>query len=209
MQPRRPRHLWAIESSDSSFTVKWVQEFFFAKFGKAVSDALSPPARDRITEIDAATYYTSVGLDGRTLEVPTDLDELICCYDQLSAKNRTAFDRASFWMDMASRQWTISFSAAFASLVIAVEALGDRNKKPTARFHDYLEQYAPGASLKARRRAMYALRSDILHGSGLMVMDQDMHFSWAPPEQQDDDLMRELWGLTKLSFRNWIRSPPP
>jgi hypothetical protein len=127
-QPRRPRHLWAIEPGDSSFTVKWVQEFFFAKFGEAVSDALSPLTTEPIKEVDPATYYTSVGHDGRSLEVPADLDELICCYMQLSAINRATFDRGSFWMDMASRQWTISFSATFASLVIAVEALGDRKK---------------------------------------------------------------------------------
>jgi hypothetical protein len=148
VQPRRARHLWAIESGDSGSTVKWVQEFFFAKFGEAVSQALSPLTAERIREVDSATYYTSVGHDGRSLEVPSDLDELICCYMQLPAKLRAIFDRGSFWMDMASRQWTISFSASFASLVIAIEALGDRNKGATARFHDYLEKYAPGASLQ-------------------------------------------------------------
>jgi hypothetical protein len=55
---------------------------------------------------------------------------------------------------------------------------------------------------------MYALRSDILHGSGLMEMDQDMPFGWSPPEQNERDLMRELWGLTKLSMRNWLKNPP-
>jgi hypothetical protein len=208
VQPRRPRHLWAIDSGDSSFTVKWVQEFFFAKFGEAVSDALAPLTTERIKEVDAAAYYASVGHDDRSLEVPADLDEQICCYMQLSAQNSATFDRGSFWMDMASRQWTISFSATFASLVIAIEALGDRNKKPTARFLDYLEQYAPGAGLQNRRQKMYALRSDILHGSGLMEMDQDAHFGWSPPEQNDEDLMRELWGLTKLSMRNWLKNPP-
>jgi len=111
-------------------------------------------------------------------------------------------------MDMASRQWTISLSASFASLVIAIEALGDRSKGPTARFHGYLEQYAPGASLEGRRKRMYALRCDILHGSGLMEMDRDADFGWSPPEQGDKDLMEELWGLTKLSMRNWLKTPP-
>lgn len=208
VQPRRPRHLWAIESGGRSFTVKWVQEFFFAKFGEAVSDALSPLTTERIKEVDSAAYYTSVGHDGRSLEVPADLDEMICCYMNLSAKNRATFDRGSFWMDMASRQWTISLSASFASLVIAIEALGDRSKGPTARFHGYLEQYAPGASLEGRRTKMYALRSDILHGSGLMEMDRDADFGWSPPEQGDKDLMEELWGLTKLSVRNWLKTPP-
>jgi hypothetical protein len=208
VQPRRPRHLWATVPGDSSFSVKWVQDFFFAKFGEAVIETASPLGTDRLKELTPDTYYTSVVHDGRNLEVPTDLDELICWYTQLTAQHRATFDRGCFWVDMAARQWTISFSASFASLVMAIEALGEHNKKPTARFHDYLEQFAPGASLQDRRRKMYALRSDILHGSGLMGMDQDADFGWSPPEQGDKDLMEELWGLTKLSMRNWLQNPP-
>ena len=119
------------------------------------------------------------------------------------------FDRASFWMDMASRQWTISFSASFASLVIAIEALGERALKPTERFRNFIETYAPGASLENRRKEMYALRSDILHGSGLMRMDQDTDFGWGPPEQDEKDIMEELAGLTRMAVRNWLKNPPP
>ena len=36
------------------------------------------------------------------------------------------FDRATFWLDMASRQWDISVSAAFAAYVSAIEALTER-----------------------------------------------------------------------------------
>lgn len=209
LQPRRHRHLWAIENGDINFTVKWVQEFFFAAFGEAVSDAPSPLTPERIKEVDPEAYYAKIGHDGRRLEVPADLDESISCYLQLPTQHRETFDRACFWMDMASRQWTISFSAAFASLVIAIEALGDRKKKPTTRFHEYLDQYAPGASLRDQRKKMYALRSDILHGSGLMEMDQGIHFGWWPTEHDEELLMRDLWGLTKLSMRNWLRNPPP
>ena len=207
MQPRQSRDLWAVDLGECNFKVRWVQEFFFANFGEAVSRTLSEPAAGRIAEVDPANYYASVGHDGRSLEVPSDLDEWICRYMELPARNRATFDRGSFWMDMASRQWILSLSAAFASLVIAIEALGDRKKKPTARFHDYLERYAPGASLEDRRKKMYALRSDILHGSGLMEMDQDSHFDWSPPVEQDEGLMRELWALTKLSMRNWLLNP--
>src|SRR5439155_15166680 len=97
--------------------------------------------------------------------VPTDLDESICRYLDLSAGDRARFDRATFWLDMASRQWnrTSSASASFAAFVSAVEALTDRGvshqfKCPvcgeraqhevpgaTRRFKDFLEVYAPGA----------------------------------------------------------------
>lgn len=209
VQPRRPRHLWAIDTQDSTGVARWVQEFYFARIGEAVSDAISPTSSPPCKEVPASDYYTNVGHDGRSLEVPSDLDEVILSYMRLSANNRRIFDRASYWMDMAARQWNTSQSASFASLVIAIEALGDRSKKPTKRFRDYLEQYAPGASLKEMRNQMYALRSDIVHGSGLMEVDSDDCYGWSPPEQDARDILGDLWALAKMSIRNWIRNPPP
>jgi hypothetical protein len=209
MQPRRQRHLWAIVPGEgvAGQAAKWVQEYYFANFGEAVRDELSPPHAETIQQVNAEAYYARVGHDGRHLQVPSDLDDSICCYMRLSKANREKFHRAGFWMDMASRQWTVSLSASFAFLVIAIEALGERATGATARFRDFIEQYAPGATLDHRRREMYALRSDILHGSGLMEMDQDADFGWAPPEQQEKDLMQELWGLARIAIRNWIKNP--
>ena len=210
IQPRRSRHLWAIVHDEgvAGQKVKWVQEFYFAKFGEAVQDELSPPATETLEEVASETYYSTVGLDGRGLRVPTDLDDSICYYMQLSKANRDKFGRAGFWMDMASRQWTVSLSASFASLAIAIEALGERKLAPTKRFSTFIEQYAPDASLATRLRKMYDLRSDILHGSGLMEMDQDAHFGWAPPEEKEEGLLRELWEITRVAMRNWLKNPP-
>ena len=210
IQPRRSRHLWAIvhEEGVTGQEVKWVQEFYFANFGEAVQNELSPPAAETLEEIDPETYYETVGHDGRGLRVPADLDDSICCYMRLSNANRDRFSRAGFWMAMASRQWTDSFSASFASLVIAIESLAERDSLgAAARFRKFIEQHAPGASLENRRKEMYALRSNILHGSGLMEMDQDAHFGWAPPEQNEKDLMYELWGLTRIAIRHWLKKP--
>jgi hypothetical protein len=212
IQPRRPRHLWATVHDEGvpRMEVKWVQEFYFANFGEAVRNELSPPAAETLEEVDAEPYYARVGHDCRPLRVPTDLDDSICCYMQLSKANREKFVRAGFWMDMASRQWTVSLSASFASLAIAVESLAERSSLgAAARFRNFIERYAPGASLENRRREMYALRSDILHGSGLMEMDQDADFGWAPPEQKEKDLLGELWGLTRIAIRNWLKNPTP
>ena len=172
-----------------------------------VQDTLSAPAAGTLEDVDSDKYYATIGHDGRALRVPVDLDDSICCYLRLSKGNRESFGRAAFWMEMASRQWTMSFSASFASLAIAVEALGERASGASARFRNFIEKYAPGASLETRRKEMYALRSDILHGSGLMQMDRDAHFGWAPPEQKERDLMDELWGLTRIAVRSWLKNP--
>ena len=55
---------------------------------------------------------------------------------------------------------------------------------------------------------MYALRSDILHGSGLMEMDQDAYFGWAPPEQNERTPC-ESSGINADRYRNWLRNPLP
>ena len=230
LQPRRSEDFWAsVPREGNAYEIKWVQQFFFAKLGNAVIDELSPPVGEQLEEVEPEEYYTKVGHDGKGLRVPADLDESICLYlqlsSQLSSTNRTKFDRAAFWMDMASRQWTISVSSSFASLVSAVESLTDRgtvhrvyceeceghcqHEVPgaTERFRAFFEEYAPGASFRSRRSEMYKLRSGILHGSELMQLDQDLAFGWDPPWWNERELHGELWGLTRVALRNWLKNP--
>ena len=221
--------LWSRRSRNASETedeFKWVQQFFFAKLGDAVSNELSPPAAEQLEELEPEQYYTTVGNDGKGLRVPVDLDESICCYRALSVVNRAKFDRATFWIDIASRQWNTSVSASFAALVSAIESLTERGKihqiecptcgerlphevpGATRRFKDFFDAYAPGAALSKRRDKMYSLRSGILHGNELMQRDQDQAFGVTPPEWNQDELHNELWGLTRVALRNWLRTPP-
>jgi len=199
LQPRQQEHFWAAlprDGVDSEY--KWVNRFFFAKLGKSVIDEVSQPAAERLEEVDPEEYYAVVGHDGRPLRVPSDLDEFICRYMELLPANRAKFDRSTFWVDLASRQWTYSVSASFASLGSAIESLTDRGKThrlycdecktqcthevpgATEKFRAFLETYAPGASRRKRRSAMYSLRSGILHGSELMQLDQDHAFGFGP-----------------------------
>jgi hypothetical protein len=206
--------------------IKWVQEFFFAELEDPVLERLSLPTSERLEEIPSEEYYGMARSPGTGLPVPADLDSFICLYLQLSPSNRAMFDRATFWLDMASRQWNISMSASFASLVSAIESLTRRGevhwfKCPkcgvdtqhevagaTRRFRDFFDTYAPGAALAKRRNEMYSLRSGILHGSQLMQLDQDLARGWDPPWWDERELHEELWGLTRIALRNWLRNPP-
>lgn len=254
LQPRRSEHFWAnvprdhVRQNGKSFgkirrfffewsrrpqdasrtdhEIKWVQQFFFAKPGKVVIDELSPPAAQQLEEVEPEEYYTTVGHDGQGLRVPADLDESICYYMALSAEKRAKWDRATFWIDIASRQWNTSVSASFASLVSAIESLTERgdihqfecptcgeraqHEVPgaTRLFRDFFDTYAPGAALAKRRNNMYKLRSGILHGSELMQLDQDLAFGWDPPWWNELELHKELWGLTRIAVRNWLKNPP-
>ena len=208
----RAGHSWGCFHRDGGkLEVRWVQNEYFGRLGQCVLEVLSPPSGEPLEVIQTDRYFEEVrGIDGRGLRVPSDLDESICRYQQLPAVRREEFDRAAYWLDMSSRQWTISTSLSFGALVSAVESLiNQRGPGSTARFRSFLEQYAPGASLEARRNEMYDLRSGIFHGSDLMTIDQDISFGWDPPWSNESGLHEELWGLTRTVVRNWLRNPPP
>ena len=59
-----------------------------------------------------------------------------------------------------------------------------------------------------RRSKMYRLRSDILHGSDLMQLDQDLSFGFDPFDYDENQLQRELWSITRIALRNWLKNPP-
>lgn len=226
-QYQRSSHFWgAVRHNDENVEIRWIQQFFFAKLGEVISDGLSPVSGERLQEVEPEIYYTKVGLDGKGLRVPSDLDQSICHYMGLSAVNREKFDRAAFWMEMAYRQWNISISLSFTSLISAIEALTNRGTshqincpkcgKPTQhetpgatrRFKDFIETYAPEAKHEKSRDAMYSLRSSIHHGSELMQIDQELAFGWDPPFWNERELHDELWRLTRISLRNWLKHPP-
>ena len=70
------------------------------------------PSGEPLEVIDPDAYYKLRGLDGKGLRVPADLDEAICAYQKLGREHRERFDRALFWMDLASEQWTTSMSSS-------------------------------------------------------------------------------------------------
>jgi hypothetical protein len=226
VQQRRPDNFWAsIQQAGEPLNIQWVRQFYFTHFGEVVVGQLTPESLARLTVNEKSQYYNSRrGIDGLGLSVPDDLDQSIVQYQQLSASCREKFDRAIYWMDMASRQWNISMSLSFAALVSAVEALTERgithnhhcpecNKTiphdspgATERFRTFFENHAPDASDRSRRNEMYALRSGILHGSDLMKLDHDLAFGWDPPWRNEWELHEELWGLTRTAIRHWLQA---
>jgi hypothetical protein len=212
LQPRRNTHsFWGCAHDDRGrMEIRWVQNFFFAPMGEVFLDTPSPLSAERLEEIESDRYYTEViGIDGRGLRLPDDLDDSICRYQALPSGRREEFDRAAYWLDIAARQWRFSMSASFAAIVSAVESLINTDGPGSrARFRDFFEHFAPGASLAARRDQMYRLRSCILHGSELMANDQERDFGWDPSGWNDQELHREHWAVTRIAVRNWLRNPP-
>jgi hypothetical protein len=218
---QRHDHLWAIVFPDE---VKWVREGYDAPLDHHVLDAPSPPAADRIQEVEPEEYSTQkVITEGRGLRVPADLDESICRYLGLSPDDKKKFDRATFWLDTSRRQWTISASATFAAHVSGIEALTERGiahqfKCPicgghtghevpgaTQIFKNFIETYAPDVG-QASRKTIYDLRSDIVHGSELIELDNALAFGWDPLPLKQGNLPEDLSMITRVAMRNWLKS---
>jgi hypothetical protein len=207
----RHRHFWVYVRCGDESKCEWSQEGYFADFGQIVIEKLSTPVGDKLEEIESEIYYKeATGLDGRGLRVPDDLDESICKYQSLPTALQAKFDRAAYWMGMASRQWADSMSASYASLVAAAEALTPEDGAKhsvycvkcekrithdvpgaTEKFRSFFERYTPDSGL-GRRGKMYDLRSKILHGSDLMQLDQGRAFGWDPPWWNEREMNWEL-----------------
>jgi Apea-like HEPN len=222
----RRRYFWACVQFGAEPEFKWVSESYSADLGEVVTSELSSPTGEKLDELEPERYYKEVGHDGRGLRVPSDLDESICRYQNLSPTLQAKFDRAAYWLSMASRQWEDSMSASYASLVSSAEALtSDESTKhsiyceqckehrshdvpsATEKFRAFFEKYTPDPGLRERRSKMYGLRSKILHGSDLMQLDQGRAFGWDPPWWNEREMNSELWALMRVAARNWLRDP--
>jgi hypothetical protein len=150
----RPRHFWANVRFGGESKIEWVQEWYFADFGQIVVQELSAQVGEKLGEIDSEKYYKeAIGLDGRGLLVPDDLDESICRYQSLPAALQAKFDRAAYWLSMASRQWEDSMSASYASLVSAAEALTPEDgTKHSEAENEYARGFGGGKSSDWSRR---------------------------------------------------------
>lgn len=175
----RSAQFWGqVNEDDGPSPIRWIQQCYFVNF-EAFSDQLSSQVGAPLTSIDSRSYYKVAVHDGRGLNIPDDLDDLIVLYFNLTQEDGDKLDRAMFWMDMAARQWEISKSSSFASLVTAIEALVMRGQEhrvfcpccqeekshdvpsATANFRNFFETYAPDPMQRAARTKMYKYRSNI------------------------------------------------
>jgi len=224
-QLNRAEGLWALDPSSSGgdLRAKWLQRGFLEPIGQIIQQDLTPCRGPGLEEIDAAAYYEKVlGIDGKPLRVPTDLDRSITVYGALTADTRRILDRSLYWLDIAARQ--PSWSASFTALVTAVESLTTRGAQhqlhcpicnrqvhhespgPTERFRAFFETYAPGEGLRKDRTLMYEMRSRIVHGGDVMEIDFDPSHFWTPPDWSEREVARELWRVTRVALRNWLRT---
>jgi hypothetical protein len=115
--------------------------------------------------------------------------------------------------------------ASFVAMVSAIEALVEserghqgqcnscgeeffhRTPGPTEAFRRFLATHVSGDQLKNQRNDMYALRSGLVHGSVLMELDDERHSVWDPAQDHQRELWSELFGITRIAIRRWLKDP--
>ena len=167
-----------------------------------------PPADSDFSEvagpsmkvIDDERFYTRRGISAEdVMTVPQSLPTAVGRFWSLSVEHQRRYLRACYWFQLADRQWELSHSASYQSLVQAVEALLPQGsverceecQRPlrgtTRAFKEFIEKYATGTT-NAERDGFYALRSSVAHGALLFESDAGSGFSGIRPlawEQRD------------------------
>jgi hypothetical protein len=170
----------------------------------------------------AADYYVRSGISGgEQLDVPDGFAELLDRFFALPGKEQDRFLRACYWLREAGRTFAGSRSAAFTSLISAVEALmppegGPQTKctacgrplgmGPTQRFVDFVDRFAPQAPDATRdRREFYRIRSKLSHGGTLLFSDHHVWWNSLIPERSAEwSDSQAAWQLVRAVLVNWL-----
>jgi hypothetical protein len=207
----RSQHRWVIET-------EWPEGFSQAAKSRTLwaSDGYMPPGfTDSVEDLSATRHLPKIpvlaagepytGDATGPLVLPAFLEAAINCYYALADSDRQIFNRAIYWFGHSKEMYSVSYSAAFASLVQAIEALappGDGSKS-TVRFIDFLTSIGIG---KKTAEKFYDIRSSILHGSRVLLDDFEgflgagLHHGTAEFYFNYDECER----AARLAMLNWL-----
>ena len=134
-------------------------------------------------------------------------------------EKRRRFLQAGQWLMAAHEIRDRHTSSWYVAQVAAIESLAheevpfvecptcgkDVNLRPTARFKDFLERYAPGAGTRSQNDTLYAVRSGLVHGTALLHHDSPFGFSLLPFATGEREGMDRLSSGISVAMVNWLR----
>ena len=177
----RQKHRWVVETKLSPGTANSPESrTLFASDGYLVPGFLNSAEDFNPTNHLPGIPMLAIGEhysgDAREpLVLPAYLEAVVTCYENLLEPDRRAFNRAIYWFGHSKAMYGVSFSAAFAALVQAIEALvppGD-SSRATARFIGFMMEIGVDKNMC---ETFYKIRSQILHGSRVLLDDFEGHF---------------------------------
>ena len=198
---------------EEKWQTKWVQEGYSIKnFSSRISE-LSNLQGISIFSIPHQEYYGRKNPDGFVL--PDTFSSMLDSIEKLSDSERARFIRAIQWKYTADRVWEHSQSLTFVALVASFESLMPQDdpqehcptcgknisQGPTQKFQDFVERYGPQSPVCRKKRRLYATRSKIMHGAGLISPDEKPFTFRSHDELIDQD---ELDDISRQVLINWL-----
>jgi hypothetical protein len=174
-----------------------------------------------LQQIPAVKYYFRFGIEPASVfDIPDNFVALLDQFGALSAGLKDQFLRACYWCDFSNSVIQRSRSAAFMSLVSAVEALmppphleaprcpqcrRSAGSSITSRFADFIEQMVPtGQGTEAVRKRLYQVRSALSHGGRLLHSDRMVGFGLSPDSRQESEDFWAVQRFVKVVLVNWL-----
>ena len=198
--------------------IKWAQEFYTIDNFRTQDDGFSACDEPHVAKIPFENYYAADVYRWDEFVVPDNLDALIEAFANLKPEDRFRFLRACQWVYVAYAHWVTHASSFYIALVAAIESLlpaapksercpecgRDKGPGPTQLFHDFVEAHTKSETA-SNRKPLYALRSKLAHGLGLLQLDErPWAFSFNTSALQERESWTELYNVVREVLINWL-----
>lgn len=217
--PRYVQHFWGI-LPEKEFTCRVIQEGYgYAGFAPELKDFSNSNELAPIQIVPAATYYDIDFFSGHyAVTLPDSIEKYLDKVFSLKGEDAAKFAIASTWFSQVRSLWRHSSSSALIAVVSAIEALLDKTSESckecgqprfeiTKKFRALLKEFVPGIEelFPQEFKAIYKMRSDVAHGSALLVADLEYwNYFGAPLQQWQDEFQRNTFHITATALRNWV-----
>lgn len=215
---------WVLERPEGTeLTSEYRQELYICGDWEQ-KDGIGFSVLDEIPEMPlmaSTAYYGQLGIGfDSAFHLPTEIGTYFNKYEALLAEEKEMARLSAHWLQKSSVVFSASVSLSFSAIAFALESLihtpqrkGEckacgqaiYEKSISQCFRDLVETHAKGIP-KKDVNDIYAVRSKIAHGSGLMAHDQNVGFRFSDPLMKSQSLYRTARYFCQVVFLNWLMS---
>jgi hypothetical protein len=163
-----------------------------------------------IQQVEPMEYYAvELWTPTTTLTIPSNFAAQLDRFDGLSHERRLRWLRACRWFQHSSIVRSYSYSAAFAALIVSVEALIPEDEKKhwkTEQFEDFVERYLVSISIARDQLEKFRhIRAQILHGNELHYFDSNpLWLGWTPAMDEGLKNFNEMRQVARGVLVGWL-----